>query len=668
MFLAGAAGGGSVGLCKRERELNRLWKLRLWSYYHLIIQSGTMPEIATKKVELFLDSGAFSAESQKVHIDINEYIDFIKEHEEVIDVYANLDVIGNAEATWKNQMIMEKAGLKPLPVFHYGEDLKWLKKLLDKGYSYISLGGMVPISTKDLFHWLDDLFSNYLTDHSGMPIVKVHGFGLTVLRLMLRYPWYCMTEEDHTVLTKKGWASPSELSVGDEILCFNNGASEWQKIMEIPIFEVNDEKIYHLYNRNFEAFVTGNHRWKISNQNDKNKNWKFRTTEELKIGDCINRVGKPGYNTFLTKPIFTNEQVGLLAWFWTDGTIKKRPKYKNNSIVIYQSESANPQKCKIIRDLLVNSNESFCESKTKQEVISFELYGDISKWLLSFAPNKEIPKDFPFMLTKKQAEMFVNYSALADGTKTNLKRIIGFEIVVKNKRKHDNLDIIQTICQLLGIANSIYNEDGLYKGVRSSSVNHIYVNQIEKEEIKYSGKLWCVKVPSSAFFTKCKGHIYVTGNSVDSTSWVVTGRMGAIFIPKFRQGKWIYDEDSWKINVSNKSPDQKDAGKHITTMSPMEKKILLNYIHSKGYKLGKSEYKWVHPEYELADNEKWVLKKPEDKKAKREVEIIIESGVSNKYQLRDEMNIIYFLDLEKSMPKWPWAFSKTQVQEGLGLE
>ena len=76
------------------------------------------------KVDLFLDSGAFSAMTQGVKIDIYEYIDFIKEHEDVLEVYANLDVIGSAEGTWKNQMIMEEAGLKPLPVFHYGEDEK----------------------------------------------------------------------------------------------------------------------------------------------------------------------------------------------------------------------------------------------------------------------------------------------------------------------------------------------------------------------------------------------------------------------------------------------------------------------------------------------------------------------------------------------------------------
>jgi hypothetical protein len=60
-----------------------------------------------------------------------------------------------------------------------------------------------------------------------------------------------------------------------------------------------------------------------------------------------------------------------------------------------------------------------------------------------------------------------------------------------------------------------------------------------------------------------------------------------------------------------------------------------------------------------------LFRSPEDKKAKRELEIVIDPGISNKYQLRDEMNILYFLDLEKSRPAWPWAFKTKETQKGM---
>lgn len=285
----------------------------------------------TTKTDIFLDSGAFSAFTQGVNIDIQEYIDFIKTHEEHLTVYANLDVIGSAEGTWKNQRRMEKAGLMPLPCFHYGEDPKWLKMYLSRGYDYIALGGMVPISTQDLKIWLDDIWKNYLTDDEGMPIIKVHGFGLTSNSLMRRYPWW----------------------------------------------------------------------------------------------------------------------------------------------------------------------------------------------------------------------------------------------------------------------------------------------------------------------------------SVDSTSWVMTGRMGGVYVPKFKNGRYDYSEDCWKVQVSNRSPSKDEPGKHLQSFSPAARKNIEQYFTSKGFKVGQSVFRTENADYVLKENEKWNGK---EVSGNRQVEEILEPGLCNDYKQRDELNIIYFLDLEKNWRTWPWPF------------
>lgn len=117
------------------------------------------------------------------------YIEFIKKYEKDI-VYANLDIINNAEATWENQQYLEAEGLRPIPVFHFGCDLKWLRMYLDKGYEYIAMGGMVPNPPNILIPGLDSIWNEYLTDSNGMPLVKVHGFAVTSVRMLVRYPWY----------------------------------------------------------------------------------------------------------------------------------------------------------------------------------------------------------------------------------------------------------------------------------------------------------------------------------------------------------------------------------------------------------------------------------------------------------------------------------------------
>lgn len=283
------------------------------------------------KVDLFLDSGAFSAKSLGKEINIQDYIDFIKRNEEHLGVYANLDVIGNPTATWENQKRMEDAGLNPLPVFHFGEDEKEYLPELIKRYDYIGFGGMVK--SGELRVYLDRIFKRYVCDAQGMPRVKIHGFGMTSFSHILRYPWY----------------------------------------------------------------------------------------------------------------------------------------------------------------------------------------------------------------------------------------------------------------------------------------------------------------------------------SVDSTSWVLTSRMGSVFVPKRSGTEWVYLDRPHKIAVSSRSPTQKGDGRHFSTLHDSEKSEVLAYLNEKGFVIGESEFRKESPSYKLKPGEKWSEKKYQGMKT-REVETIITPGLSNKYQHRDELNIIYFQDLEQALPEWPWAF------------
>lgn len=150
--------------------------------------------------------------------------------------------------------------------------------------------------------------------------------------------------------------------------------------------------------------------------------------------------------------------------------------------------------------------------------------------------------------------------------------------------------------------------------------------------------------------------------SVDSTSWIMTSRMGSVYIPRYKNGTWIYDEDSWKIVLSSRSPSKQEEGKHFDNLPSEIQNVIQNYFEEKGYKLGKSEFKIETKDYQLKENEKWLGKAIGNE---REVEVIIEEGLCNSYKQRDELNILYFLDLEKTFPKWPWAFKKKKANFGL---
>ena len=172
-------------------------------------------------LSLFLDSGAYSAFTQNIDIHIDEYIEYIKTNREFISIFAVLDSIGDPEKTLKNQLYMELKGLLPLPCFHYGEDHRYLQYYVEK-YKYIALGGMVKKPKNQLRYWLDEIWGKYLVNTDGTAKVKIHGFGMTSVSFMKRYPWYSV---DSTSWVLTGRFGTVFCNVGDynKIIISNKG-------------------------------------------------------------------------------------------------------------------------------------------------------------------------------------------------------------------------------------------------------------------------------------------------------------------------------------------------------------------------------------------------------------------------------------------------------------
>lgn len=163
--------------------------------YHYIGAQRFIDQMRADNASVFLDSGAFSAYTLGIEIDLPTYCDYIKRNhdlwrvEDGVVMASVLDGIGDPLKTYENQKHMEWLGAKPLPCFHAGEDERYLDYYV-RNYEYITLGGMVGSSTKQLCIWLDRMWDRYLTDKSGRPRLKVHGFGITSVPIMERYPWY----------------------------------------------------------------------------------------------------------------------------------------------------------------------------------------------------------------------------------------------------------------------------------------------------------------------------------------------------------------------------------------------------------------------------------------------------------------------------------------------
>lgn len=185
-------------------------------------------EVRVGAVSHFFDSGSFTlwtkakeyakktGKSEWDYYDTDEhwkylwdYAAFVKRNRAAIDLFANVDVIGNPELTLRNQEYLEGVhGLDPVPVVHFPTDPGWVGRYLRRAkpghpgrprHDTIALGGMVgSLATPACRSWVRECFRRVCDPATGLPRVKVHGFGVTDFGVMREFPWYSVDSSSWT--------------------------------------------------------------------------------------------------------------------------------------------------------------------------------------------------------------------------------------------------------------------------------------------------------------------------------------------------------------------------------------------------------------------------------------------------------------------------------------
>lgn len=134
------------------------------------------------ELDLFGDSGAFSAWTSGASISLDDYAAWLHRWKHLLSAYVTLDVIGDNAATLVNQRALESMGLSPLPVFHGSEPWPQLEAYCEE-YPYVALGGMV--GANKALPWVVRCFR--IAERYG---TVFHGFGQTKRVFMRSLPWY----------------------------------------------------------------------------------------------------------------------------------------------------------------------------------------------------------------------------------------------------------------------------------------------------------------------------------------------------------------------------------------------------------------------------------------------------------------------------------------------
>lgn len=157
--------------------------------------------------KLLIDNGAFTVHRQGGTLDIDKYIEYINENDEYCDYFIALDEIpgkwGQERTreeilhaplqTWENYLYMIEKVNKPeklLPVFHQGDDFKWLEKILTHPTpKYICISGNKELTNKrrEAFYKQCYEYINRLN-----PNIKVHCLGSATMSNVEKFPFTSM--------------------------------------------------------------------------------------------------------------------------------------------------------------------------------------------------------------------------------------------------------------------------------------------------------------------------------------------------------------------------------------------------------------------------------------------------------------------------------------------
>ena len=156
-----------------------------------------------------LDSGAFSIHTGKAKFTEQDYIDRVNEVADKIDVCAQLDRIPgtfgvpktphdydvSAEESWEQFLRMRSKIKKPevvMPVSHFGEDIKYLKRMLEwkdedgQPLHYVGISPANDASKEERMIYLDQVFDTIRA--SSNPNVKTHIYGFVSGDAMKSFP------------------------------------------------------------------------------------------------------------------------------------------------------------------------------------------------------------------------------------------------------------------------------------------------------------------------------------------------------------------------------------------------------------------------------------------------------------------------------------------------
>lgn len=159
----------------------------LVSFHYYRTDKAMQPLVATGRLRMIGDSGAYSALTQGTPINMADYVPWVRQWDPYLCWTAALDVIGDPVATLHNwRQLRDRHQLVTVPTLHVGTDPRWMEPYAREGCDFLGLGGMVGRAVQSL-PWVVRVF-RYARDHH--PQMRFHLWGITHRQFLDNLPAY----------------------------------------------------------------------------------------------------------------------------------------------------------------------------------------------------------------------------------------------------------------------------------------------------------------------------------------------------------------------------------------------------------------------------------------------------------------------------------------------
>ncbi len=347
---------------------------------------------------------------------------------------------------------------------------------------------------------------------------------------------FCLTP-DHDVLTEtRGWVPIADVKMDDRVAQLNRetGALEYVNPLETLSFD-HDGNLYEVESQGVSLRTTLNHRMWVQKR-DSNV-FELIKAEEI-IGkrvryQCDGPVNRPDIQLDIGDMSLKEDMMDawlMIAGIWiAEGWVS----IKESDYIARLEFAANKPRVKDALEIACNTlgvGHNYVESTKKYYINSKELAHHMSEYSVG-ATNKRIP-EWGFRLSARQARILIQGMCLGDGHETATSLHYSTSSIGLR-------DDLQILCQHAGWT-SYYakryeaghqsvmkdgrvitaNADNWDIGIRRQrlrpTMNHGHVNEQNGQSetlAPYTGKVYCLRVPTEVFMVRRHGRVVWTGNS-----------------------------------------------------------------------------------------------------------------------------------------------------------